>query len=665
GLNIPVKVTYDGQDVAFIPISVNVKELRIKIAIRFEKKDGVQQLKIEKQSGDIKAVDIIGGDGLGRFVHVNSNRNPIAAGLEAFDAQTGAIATSFRKGVLSGILCGTEAGLNHKTTGLGRWESDLLKLTGYNNANPFRLPLEFDLLNRFVGIDIAYDVLRGDISFNDRGIQIKHVPVRISPSPRTLGGIPDAIKNSLVGSLSMPMDASEVPPANPLTNDVRNFGLELSEDAVNQGLFAANMAGMLDLDIDPNFFTNNGLDFFDQATPTVRDFLAKKVDLNQNGVDDDDLLPLQMRMRTDKTIAPVMHFLNPQEINELDQRYRDSRTAQSGSGSGSTPVTGINKSLKYFRFTLSNVDLAIYRVYPLGAEAGGYKTYCVLDKNIFEPAEDSAARTQYSSFEEGQTIKGCPQSLSVFIEKPAGGCPKAPEGMSFKESLLPVKNGPVISADPQQGEVPLIRFKLNVILYGVMQGVAREVAASDKYEVDLTSSPIKLKTKAGTPSPINFLRVKFLTGSAGVTGLTAKLKVVENRTAFSNMPSDPSAELGNRIERVILNGALGESCSGLNEIRVPLPDRFPNTTAQSEGGLVENLKSFGVKYLDLGDTPAEMPQVAFDDQGLYVDLLAHLGVCYEDGTGSCSQPRTLNIGTITPLTTINPNILKAFDWSKH
>src|SRR4030095_12603967 len=191
GLNAPT-VTYGGHDIGFIPLDINIAKLTIKVGIRFPKREGISYLDVlhlHAQNGVPEVIEIEGGNGLGGYIHIDSTRHPSASGLELTENGRGTVAKQFYDTVSRTILCGIENGLNAPehfnidnppATGMGYWIADLKNLVGYNNLNPFRIHLEFDLLNKLVGIDIAYDALRGDITFNDRGLQIQNVPLRIS-----------------------------------------------------------------------------------------------------------------------------------------------------------------------------------------------------------------------------------------------------------------------------------------------------------------------------------------------------------------------------------------------------------------------------------------------------------------------------------------------------
>jgi hypothetical protein len=331
----------------------------------------------------------------------------------------------------------------------------------------------------------------------------------------------------------------------------------------------------------------------------------------------------------------------------------------SGGGSGgSTGTKSLNKTVKYFRLSLSNLDIALYRVYPLGDEVGGSKTFCSWKNDpIAQPNSADLPNVPAIVLQGGEPdpayAKACPQTQSPFVEKTASGCPNAND---YKEVVIPVKNGPIISADLSSStDLPVVRFKGNIVLMGVIEGIYRETLFADKYSLDLTQSPPALVEIPGA-KPTNFIRIKFFPNDLGPEAMLAKLKVVENHTSFTE------AQLADRIANTVIPAALGGNCQRLNEIRIPIPDRFPNDTAQSSGGLIETLHEFGVDHLSLGETMTDVPQAFIDDNRMYVDVLAHVGICYQGD--ACAQPaknQSLHLSGAA-LSKIN---LSAFDWTQH
>lgn len=628
GLNSNVRLVHDGVDYGFIPLSITLNRLTLRASLNFKKDEkGYSLLNLTYPSSG-KLLELEGGDGLKNAVHVNSARNPYAEAIEANDVNGGLLQASFEKTLSKTVVCGLENGLNNSTTGVGQWREDLLKLVSYNNLNPFRIPLEFEMLGKLVGVDIAYDLLKGDIRFSDRGVSIANVPLRVSPSPRILNALPAELKSALIGSLSLPTQDFEASAGLPSTDENRNFALHLSEDAINQAIAAASLSGMLNLDIDPNFYTNNDIPFIAKVTPDVRGMFDRDVDLNQNGLADDRLLPVQMQVRPDPALPPNLHFLTRKEIDDLAQKVAE-YDQSAAAGNSAAVIKPLNKDLHYFRLSLSNLDLSFYRVIPIGREVGGYKTYCSLSNALPEPGTDTEKRAQVPTFrvDGPSTDFACSQSLSSLIEKTTAACPSGYEPVE-----IPVRNGPVISSVEGSAEaLPMVRMKVDLAFYGVFQGIYREVLAADQYRVDPNGAEGQKLVKNETPaSPKNFLRMRIVTGVAPAD-VVSVFKVVENRSSFS------SEELSNQLGGVVLPFALTNPCENFNEIRIPIPDRIPGKGEALAEGLAQTLKDFGVDYLDLGESDSTLPLLPFAAQAtetsgasnpLFLDLQAHLKLCF-------------------------------------
>lgn len=632
GFNAPVQVQIGGKDANFVPLSIWVKELRAKIALRLGKENALMKVMIERQSAGEKAVTLVGEGPMGNVAHVNSQRNPLAAGLESYDAQTGLLSKSFGESLESTILCGVEAGLNHKENGLPRWDADLLKLVSYNNLNPFRIPMEFEMLNKLLGIDLAYNILRGDIQLSARGITIRNVPMRASPSPRILNALPADIKNALVGSLSMPSQTPELAAPLPETDENKNLSLSLSEDIINQALFAATMAGMLDLDIDPNFYSNNQLSFFNKATPTVRDMFGQALDFNQNGINDDSDLPVLMKMRPKRLNPPTIHFLTAQEVVDLKTKMDSiNSTGASEKNSDNTAKT-LNLNGKYFRISLSNLDLAFYRVLPVGVENGGTKAFCFLKDPVYETEADYNQRPLLPDFQgSAENKRVCRQFITYDYEIALTDSCK--EG--FEKVIVPVKNGQIISAIPgSDEEVPMIRFKGDIILHGVIQGISRETLAKHKYvyNPDSSTEAEKLKLQEN-PQASNFVRIRFLSKEMGPAAPFANFALVEAHTTLTDITKDFS----NQLTKTLVPFALGEDCQNLNELNISIPDKLPAEKSAQPVGLEKTLQDFGIDTLDLGLNTQHLPELKvgsdeiggpYDSTNLYMNLKMNLGLCY-------------------------------------
>src|SRR3990167_4223041 len=102
-----------------------------------------------------------------------------------------------------------------------------------------------------------------------------------------------------IGSLSQAHNLVPPPPSRGVPfhsfpkSEEYNLTTKISEDVINQALFAASMVGLLDIDIEPNFFTNkftdNEIGFVGIFLPTVAGIFGTNVfiDLNKNGFNDD------------------------------------------------------------------------------------------------------------------------------------------------------------------------------------------------------------------------------------------------------------------------------------------------------------------------------------------------------------------------------------------
>ncbi len=626
GLRLPVQVSVGGRDASFIPISVSISELRIKIAVKFQKNSqGVQELQIERLSNDIPAVEIIGDDAFGKYLHVNSNRNPLVASLEQFEQQSGAFSMQFRKGVESSILCGVETKLNHQTIGLAKWFSDLPKIVSYNNQNPFRAAMQFSMLGKQVGLDIAYDVLHADaITMNAQGIHINNIPLRFNPGPVSLANVPSEIKNALVGSLSRPDLNPEPSAAAPDLDEHHSLGLAISEDALNQALFAASFAGLLDIDVDPNFFTNNGIPFIKQVTPTTQDLVFNAndrvfLDLNQNGVNDDANLPILMRLRTDKTLAPQIHFLSQAEIDEMAVQVNKKNNTDSTEAANRI---SLNTTLKYFKFTIPNLEISVYQVQPYPASLDGYQTVCSVKKGKEQKSETLDNIMIAPIIRKGGEAfdsygHACKQTLSVdYVTTLNARCPSD----NYESFTTPSKNGAIISAIPGMPNVPLLKYQASITLYGVLQGVFREQRLQDKWTIQQRPNQEAAFTAVANPPYTNFARIRFLSTQPYTPEFL--LKVLENHTPIPNETLVLGEKIGN-----ILSFAVSHECDLFNEVRIPLPDKFVDDPAV-QGDFMESLKPFGIASFDLGDQSSEFPVISPDASGLYLDLSAHLGVGY-------------------------------------
>lgn len=620
GLNSTVRVVEQGIDMSFIPITVAVREMTLAVDLTFKRENGAYKIDLVAPAS-YAVVEIHGYDAADRFAYINPRRNPLAYSLADLYGPGDNLGDTFLKSLKRNLLCGVENGLNNATTGLNQWMADLQKLISYNNQNPFRVPLEFDMLGKRVGVDLAYDFFHAqNIQISARGIQIVNIPLRVTPGPIVLNGVPEAIRNSLIGSISAPDRSLEPSALPPETNDARNFSLKLSEEAINQALFAASFAGMLDIDLDPNFFSNNSIPFIKQVTPTPQDLVfnadsRRFLDLNQNGVNDDSALPILLRLRTDKSLAPYIHFLSQEEIAQMAENVR---RKNNGENTPANEQISLNPSLKYFKFTLPNLEISIYRVQPFSEEMGGYKTLCAIKKGSEQKSEQPDIRVEPIIRRGGDAAPNfgmaCKQTIGVdYSTDLNGAC-----GSDYDAFTTPARNGPIVSAVPGVADIPLIKYRASITLYGALQGVNREQRLQDKWTVQERPGQPAVLTAVANPPFTNVLRMRFLTKDPYTPQLL--IKVLENRTSLTNEDLASGNKIGN-----ILTEALAHDCELFNEVKIPLPSRFVDDPAV-QGDFMENLGSLGITSLDLGTQQDQLPLIAPDAAGLYLDLTAHLGI---------------------------------------
>ncbi len=662
-----------------IPINLNMRRLTLQIGVNFQKNNGVYSIQLSRLTPGVSALTIEGGDAAGIGATVDSTRFPAARYLERLSSSRGLVDSILKSTIEGGVLCGATRSLND-----GRWSTELHNLidtpekaraearaAGRTQAeidaietNPFRLPLEFALFGRNLGLNVSYDLLRADnIAFDERGLHIWNMPVRLTPNNavlEVLNNLSQEAKN-LLGTVVVPKVAGEPRPRVNITDETRNLGLQLSEDAINQALSAANLGILSNVVLEPNSFTNaNGTySFIYQASPTVADFLNadKNIDFNQNGVADDRYWPVRIALKPDVRFAPHFHYLNQAEVDELNRRMAGRPDV------AERERKRLNPNLKYFRLSVANLGLEFYRVDPL---PNSYKTFCTNSTPISESQREANQRAQglpkiILGLEESNaaTAPGCRQSLSVTFPSNQDFCPRSaahPETATYTEFIAPTQNGPVISAVPGANPPkPVVAMQLNLTLYGVIQGTFRETLMADKYAVRLDRNGMPVLDSNGEiireekpdAKPSNFVRIKLVPGLASVDPV-----VVENHTSLKE------EDLVNRIN-FLVPVALAGDCERFNEILIPIPDRYPSLETQAncatlEAGqvpegmseadvaslrstcdTVKKLQDFGLHHLDLGDDLdernqelLERPELSVDGVNpLYLDLRMHLGMC--------------------------------------
>ncbi|MBI2336906.1 MAG: hypothetical protein HYU97_09135 [Deltaproteobacteria bacterium] len=638
--------TFMGLKLNFLPLSIFIARADVRVGVEFKKNSkGILEVKIKKL--DDKPVELIGDGPFGNVSYVNSKRNPLAAGFEYLTNDRGLVENMFIDILERVILCDVEDGLNHPTVGaLGKHVKDIEKLTKYNQ-NPFRflIDTEITLLDKLLQMDVAYNVLRGDIDIDDDGIHIRNVPLRINPGQSKLNQLrsKDEFKTGVIGPLTRVAPANLGQNAifdreNYTKNNQYNIGLALSEDAINQALFAANISGLLDLDVDPNFYDRAGIIPIEEVAPTLGKF-SQGFDLNKNGKVDaedknvfgaggsitEDLIPVRLSLRSNKHLAPMLTLLTDQEakaivdaFNAINQASLNNNDNEASSPSDENKKSfALDPTKRYFKFVLPDVELSIYALQPISVDKGGYGEFCkVTDPQIQEhpgTADVTPNKPGEDTF--------CPFSGILYKKKE-----DQKPGETCKDLTFPTKNGGIISADPNLIDAPLAKFRGSLRLYGWIAGINRQASAKDVV-LNPDKNPEELiKT---------FLRIRLIPAANESSDLFSKLNLVPIYGAPGFNPQEVINSLDN-----LLTTAITTPCQFFNEIRIPIPDRFPgvpttNPATYAPGSLGDTLCSLGIDHLNLGVTEATLPSVDIDQNGLFMDLLG--GVQIDSEGGSCPQ----------------------------
>jgi hypothetical protein len=601
-LNAPT-VTYGGKQINFVPLTISIARMDVTLGVAFRKThEGNLQLDLKRIS-EQEVVEAIGDGPLGSMVSVNADRNPYAAGFEFLDQQQGLVRKLFNDTLETTFLCGIENGLNNNLTGIfGKGANDIELIN--SNPNAFRLPLAFDFLGKHFPIDVALNVPRGEIEFDSEGIHVRDVPVRINPNLNELNSLASLHTEGVLASVSRFMTSDEPGPQRNITTDIHKVGLLLGEDAINQALFTANLMGLLDLDVDADFYAQTGFTPTSRLLPLGSMFLTNQVDVNMDGNDQNDAqVPVLLKIRTDKSRPPMLSFLSEAETTRLvakEQALIDDAGNQDPSGGTDTREPRFKSGSRYFRLAASGLEIAVFEQEPK-PEAGA-TTFC----NVPVPTTDNA----------NLTAKGfCPVAADARTLKPmeqvtAEGGQCAPD-QTFD---LPKANGDIISRsvlnpDFAGDPVPLYRVKLGLVLHGEFKGVNREVPAVDR--VKLSADELKAK---------NIFRIKLIPGDTGLREAhVTSVEVLENHTG------QPDLQIVNLFED-FFSAAVGTDCSMFNEVKVPLPDQFAFDTEKE--GLIKDL---GLESLDLGLLPEQFPQVFIDDNRLFLDVLLFADLKFVEG----------------------------------
>lgn len=619
--------TFNGKDLGFIPIRFTIARLDIKVGLRFiEKSRGFKELDLVKIP-DVKLIDIVGDGPLGRPLYVDSSRNPLAAGLELLDWQQGLLLTQFNNILQGTLLCGVEEGLNNTNSGaLGKAVADLEKLTGYNQ-NIFRLPFQFNLFGKSVALDIAYNILKGDIRFDSDGIHIVNAPLRFNPGPSALTKLASDFSDGIIAAVSRWAAPGEPEPTTNNTTENHQVAIGLGEDVFSQIFSAANLAGLIDLDVDANFYSTNKITPNKSLAPQGGNDsrLANDIDANLDGRKDDldKQVPLLLRVRSDKRVSPMLTFLTQEEVQLMAQtvvqKPAPGATPQPSPTPDTTPGRGpgensiVDPNGRYFRLTLPNIELAVYRTAPVPESMGGVKTYC----------EKVIPTTYNPTLEAKGLCKVGPEVKTLVpIENLASGeeCPAA------SIVKIPAKNGNIVSyqdvtVENADNPKPLYRIKVNLMAHGEIKGFKRVASAADF----LTNPNPPEKTK---------IQLRLVPNTLSETNpiFISSIQVLENNTGKSD---STLADDWNTT----LTGALASPCERFNEIMIPIPEEFAGK-ADASGNPTPLLPDFGIDSLDIGkidpndpSTLSHIPAVFIDDSRLYLDILAYVGLNFTETEG--------------------------------
>lgn len=630
-------VTYYGEEVGFLPLKIDIARLDVNLGITFTKKhdqdlnqDGILDAKDDRIVLDIRKIpdmaimSVIGDGPLGNYVSVDTDRNPHAAGAQFLDEQQGLIKRQFQTSLEGTFVCGIEEGQNHPLTGaLGKAVLDVEKLTSYNQ-NFLRLPFSLNLFGKAISLDVAYDLLRADaIRIDSDGIHIVNAPLRFNPGPTALTKLASDFSDGIIAAVSRWAAPDEDEPTINNTTENHQVALGLGEDVFSQIFSAASLAGLIDLDIDANFYSNNKINPNKSLAPMGGNDsrLANDIDVNLDGRKDDldKQIPLLLKVRSDKRVSPMLTFLSVSEVQLLAdtvvQKPAPGATPQPSPTPDSTdrnPGEGqtVNPNGRYFRLTLPNLELAVYRTAPVPESQGGVKTYC----------EKVIPTTYNSTLEAKGLCKVGPESKTLVpIENLAAGeeCPAA------SIVKIPAKNGNVVSygdlsAATADNPKPLYRIKVNLMVHGEIKGFKRVAAAADF----LTNPNPPEKTK---------IQLRLVPNTLSETNpiFISSIEVLENNTSKSD------ATLADDWNTT-LTGALASPCERFNEIMIPIPEEFAGK-ADENGNPTALLPDFGIDSLDIGkidpsdpSTLDHIPAVYIDDSRLYLDILAHVGLNFTD-----------------------------------
>lgn len=600
--------TFNGMDLGFLPITFALDRLEMNIGVAFpldskaidSDGDGIEdtrRLDIRPLPG--KDLFKIVGDGpLGKAIYINSSRNPLAAGLELLDWQSNLLSNTFNAIMGGTLLCGIEEGQNNTLSGaIGKAVVDLPDLQS-KAKNLFRLNLNQEVLGKPLQLDVAVDALKGEIAFDEEGIHLRNVPIRVNPAPNLLTSLLSQFETGMVGALSRFPLIGEEPPQENITNGIHKVGLEISEDVVNQALFTANLLGLLNLDVDAAFYAQNGIVPSARLLPQGDMFLTQGMDINMNGdTTDDATIPVMMRVRTDPRRPPMLTYLSTEEVQSLvkkEQEMIDNQAAPEGDGMSQEPKRNFDSNHRYFRFAVSGLELSVFEQQP--NPGAGAIEYC----NVPLPTDGNASL-------EAKGYCGVPADAKALVPlsqlKDGTGCPEG-DIVSVPQGNGAVISRPVKNPNYQGDPVPLYRVRVGLVLYGDLQGINREVPAKDRVVLE-------------DPKVKNIFRAKLVPSFGLPEAHLVEVEVLENHT------EQPDAQIVRNLND-FLNAAVGTDCSLFNELKVPVPASFEFDTEKE--GLIQDL---GLTGLDLGTTLDEFPEIYIDDNRLFLDVLLFADLQFE------------------------------------
>lgn len=610
-----------GLDVNVTLLKFHIRTLRVSIGVHFNKIGDYNYLDIRALQGirgaDLRplALDIVSSHGSGAIITIENPGSSTASRLRSI------LQPQFLDAFNKTLLCDLEKSLNlpvffdptnppsggFPADSFAAQIADLMTLNSTIPNNTFRIDFRqrFESLSKDLGLDIAYNVLKGNFRISTQSLRIDNVPVRISPAPSVHRLSPEILAGT-VGAMSSP--STSTMPTSALTPGMQDFGLGISEDVINQALFAANATGLLNLTIDSNFYTDNNISFIAFALPTLNDMLGNfKLDLNQDGVieSSESNRPIQLRVATNTNFPPNLHFLNTSEKAELVRQ-----------------VAGLNPDLNYVRLTLSNVELSYYAV---DSSDSDLRNFCEASSvQVAADNENTRIERMFIDPANQEYANGhvCPGNISqvTTVDLNATQCqrPASTDETLYstaQQSLGKIRihnSREVRSALSGRENAPLVKLKANLILHAVIYPLKREITFASLLD---SSNLSKIMT-----------HLRFVPGNAASF---KSFEVIENNTPLTDRQLRE-----NRLNDLLRSAVTNSQCAPMNDFGIPIPDRFPDIGA-APSGLSRSLRDLGVSFIRLGGMQTNGSAVAvpqmnldIDDSNLFLDLSSQLDVCY-------------------------------------